>query len=144
MGELEVEMRKRYNIHKQCYQGSLLTQKVLRNAVTKEDMLQVVNKNYRRLELIGVISAILAVLLILYFTGLLVITILVITLLFLENASYQPISVMWLDNWQIKLAMALLLGCCYYLCKVTEIRLNRLADEVDDDQLRKDYLSKIR
>lgn len=137
-------MRKRYNIHKQCYQGSLLTQKVLRNAVTKEDMLQVVNKNYRRLELIGVISAILAVLLILYFTGLLVITILVITLLFLENASYQPISVMWLDNWQIKLAMALLLGCCYYLCKVTEIRLNRLADEVDDDQLRKDYLSKIR
>lgn len=136
-------MRKRYNIHKQCYQGSLLTQKVLRNAVTKEDMLQVVNKNYRRLELIGVISAILAVLLILYFTGLLVITILVVTLLFLENASYQPISVMWLDNWQIKLAMALLLGCCYYLCKVTEIRLNRLADEVDDDQLRKDYLSKI-
>lgn len=136
-------MRKKHNIHKQCYQGSLLTQKVLRNAVTKEDMLQVVNKNYRRLELIGIISAILAVLLILYFTGLLVITILVTTLLFLENASYQPISVMWLDNWQIKLAMALLLGCCYYLCKVTEVRLNRLEDEVDDDQLRKDYLSKI-
>ncbi len=136
-------MRKKHNTHKQCYQGSLLTQKVLRNAVTKEDMLQVVNKNYRRLELIGIISAILAVLLILYFTGLLVITILVITLLFLENASYQPISVMWLDNWQIKLAMALLLGCCYYLCKVTEIRLNRLIDEVDDEQLRKDYLSKM-
>lgn len=136
-------MRKRYSTHKQRYQGSLLTQKVLGNAVTKEDMLQVVNKNYRRLELIGIISAILAVLLILYFTGLLMITILVITLLFLENASYQPISVMWLDNWQIKLAMALLLGCCYYLCKVTEIRLNRLIDEVDDDQLRKDYLSKM-
>ncbi len=136
-------MRKRYSTNKQRYQGSLLTQKVLGNAVTKEDMLQVVNKNYRRLELIGIISAILAVLLILYFTGLLMITILVITLLFLENASYQPISVMWLDNWQIKLAMALLLGCCYYLCKVTEIRLNRLIDEVDDDQLRKDYLSKM-
>lgn len=133
-------MRKKHNTHKQCYQGSLLTQKVLRNAVTKEDMLQVVNKNYRRLELIGIISAILVLLLILYFTGLLVITIL---LLFLENASYQPIGVMWLDNWQIKLAMALLLGCCYYLCKVTEVRLNRLEDEVDDDQLRKDYLSKM-
>lgn len=87
-------MRKRYSTHKQRYQGSLLTQKVLGNAVTKEDMLQVVNKNYRRLELIGIISAVLAVLLILYFTGLLMVTILVITLLFLENASYQPISVM--------------------------------------------------
>lgn len=136
-------MRKRYSTHKQRYQGSLLTQKVLGNVVTKEDMLQVVNKNYRRLELIGLISAVLAVLLILYFTGLLVVTILATTLLFLENASYQPISVMWLDNWQIKLAMALLLSCCYYLCKVTEIRLNRLIDEVDDDQLRKDYLSKM-
>lgn len=143
MGELEVEMRKKHNTHKQRYQGSLLTQEVLGNAVTKEGMLQVVNKNYRRLELIGIISAILAVLLILYFTGLLVVTILVTMFLFLENASYQPISVMWLDNWQIKLAMALLLGCCYYLCKVTEVRLNRLADEVDDNQLRKDYLSKI-
>ena len=143
MGELEVEMRKRYSTHKQRYQGSLLTQKVLGNAITKEDMLQVVNKNYRRLELIGIISAVLAVLLILYFTGLLVITILATTLLFLENASYQPISVMWLDHWQIKLAMALLLGCCYYLCKITEVRLNRLEDEVDDDQLRKAYLSKI-
>lgn len=136
-------MRKRYSTHKQRYQGSLLTQKVLGNVVTKEDMLQVVNKNYRRLELIGLISAVLAVLLILYFTGLLVVTILATTLLLLENASYQPISVMWLDNWQIKLAMALLLGCCYYLCKVTEIRLNRLADEVDDGQLRKAYLNKM-
>lgn len=143
MGGCEKEMRKRYNTHKQRYQGSLLTQKVLGKLVTKEDVLQVVNKNYRRLDLIGTISAVLVVLLIFYFTGLLVITILVITLLFLENASYQPISVMWLDNWQIKLAMALLLGCCYYLCKVTEVRLNRLEDEVDDDQLRKDYLSKM-
>lgn len=136
-------MRKRYSTHKQRYQGSLLTQKVLGNAVTKEDMLQVVNKNYRRLELIEIISAILAVLLIFYFTGLLMITILATTFLFLENASYQPISAMWLGHWQIKLAMALLLGCCYYLCKVTEVRLNRLEDEVDDDQLRKAYLSKI-
>lgn len=136
-------MRKRYNTHKRRYQGSLLTQKVLGNLVTKEDMLQVVNKNYRRLDLIGTISAVLVVLLIFYFTGLLVITILVTIFLFLENASYQPISVMWLDNWQIKLAMGLLLGCCYYLCKVTEIRLNRLIDEVDDEQLRKDYLSKM-
>lgn len=143
MGGCEKEMRKRYNTHKQRYQGSLLTQKVLGKLVTKEDMLQVVNKNYRRLDLIGTISAVLVVVLIFYFTGLLVITILVITLLFLENASYQPISVMWLDNWQIKLAMALLLGCCYYLCKVTGVRLNRLEDEVDDDQLRKDYLSKM-
>ena len=143
MGGCEKEMRKRYNTHKQRYQGSLLAQKVLGKLVTKEDVLQVVNKNYRRLDLIGTISAVLVVLLIFYFTGLLVITILVITLLFLENASYQPISVMWLDNWQIKLAMALLLGCCYYLCKVTEVRLNRLEDEVDDDQLRKDYLSKM-
>ena len=136
-------MKKRHNTNKPTPQGSLLSHKVLGKTATKEEMLQVVSKDYRQLELIGLISAILAVLLILYFTGLLVVTILVITLLFLENDSYQPIRVMWLEHWQIKLAMALLLGCCYYLCKVTEVRLNRLIDEVDDDQLRKDYLSKM-
>lgn len=137
---------------KRVYKGSLLTQTVLKEklekTMTKEDMLRELRPLYRRLEIVQLVGMVLVWLVYWYFSSLLLFTVVGVLLLELHNRLPAvnaipldtPITILWLENWQVNIILVAIGICCLCLSKPIADKMEALKKTVDDKQLTKDYL----
>ena len=138
---------------KRVYKGSLLTQTVLKEKLekimTKEDMLRELSPFYRRLEIVQLVGMVLVSLVVWYFFSLLLFTALGVLFLKLHNhlpavdaiPLDTPITILWLENWQVNMTLVAIGICCLCLSKPIADKMEALKKTADDKKLMKDYLT---
>ncbi|KIS19199.1 hypothetical protein [Streptococcus equi] len=123
---------------KGVYKGSLLAQKILteklEKTMTKERMLREMSPRYRRLENVQLVGVVLVGLVFWYFFSLLLFTVVGVLLVKLHNhlpavnaiPLDTPITILWLENWQINITLVAIGICCLCLSKTMTDKMEAL------------------
>ncbi|OHX26178.1 hypothetical protein BKX95_11880 [Streptococcus iniae] len=138
---------------KKDYQGSLLAQSILKEKVTRtvteEEMLETINPDYRRLMIIQRVSIAFGGMAIWCLIGLVFLTVLGILLCNLYNhlpfvtaiPIETPIKMIWLEVWQINMAIGLIGIVGIFLDKWATNKMDALREATDKKQFTKNYLA---
>lgn len=138
---------------KNRYRGSLLAQSILKEkvtrTVTKDEMLETVNLDYRRLIIIQLVSIAFGGMAIWCLIALVLLTVVGILICSLHNdlpfvtaiPIESPIKMIWLEGWQINVAIGLIGTVGIFLDKWATNKMDALREATDKKQLTKDYLA---
>nr|WP_232602760.1 hypothetical protein [Streptococcus agalactiae] len=138
---------------KNRYRGSLLAQSILKEkvtrTVTKDEMLETVNLDYRRLIIIQLVSIAFGGMAIWCLIALVLLTVVGILICSLHNdlpfvtaiPIESPIKMIWLEGWQINVAIGLIGTFGIFLDKWATNKMDALREATDKKQLTKDYLA---
>lgn len=138
---------------KNRYRGSLLAQSILKEKVTrmvtKDEMLETVNLDYRRLIIIQLVSIAFGGMAIWCLIALVLLTVVGILICSLHNdlpfvtaiPIESPIKMIWLEGWQINVAIGLIGTFGIFLDKWATNKMDALREATDKKQLTKDYLA---
>lgn len=129
---------------KRVYKGSLLAQKILteklEKTMTKERMLREMSPPYRRLENVQLVGVVLVGLVFWYFFSLLLFSVVGVLLVKLHNhlpavnaiPLDTPITILWLENWQVNITLVAIGICCLCLSKTMADKMEALKKAADD------------
>lgn len=129
---------------KRVYKGSLLAQKILteklEKTMTKERMLREMSPPYRRLENVQLVGVVLVGLVFWYFFSLLLFSVVGVLLVKLHNhlpavnaiPLDTPITILWLENWQVNITLVAIGICCLCLSKTMTDKMEALKKTADD------------
>lgn len=138
---------------KNRYRGSLLAQSILKEKVTRtvteDEMLETVNLDYRRLMIIQLVSIAFGGMAIWCLIALVLLTVVGILICNLHNdlpfvtaiPIETPIKMIWLEGWQINVAIGLIGIVGIFLDKWATNKMDALREATDKKQLTKDYLA---